>query len=155
MSRKLLNRPKNKCSSCNKELANNKPGYKHKLCKSCCKKGIKLSAETRKNMSVARIGIKFSENHISNLRNHLKKINVKGKNYKENAGYHAIHKWIQDVLGKPKICVFCRSTTEKRYEWANLSGKYLRDKKDFVRLCKSCHERFDKKRKINFTGFHI
>lgn len=32
--------------------------------------------------------------------------------------------------------------------WANISGKYLRDITDWVRLCVSCHKYFDKQKKL-------
>lgn len=61
----------------------------------------------------------------------------------ENPSYHAVHEWINDVLGKPKRCEFCGTITAKRYEWANKSREYKRDVKDWIRLCKSCHCKFD------------
>ena len=29
------------------------------------------------------------------------------------------------------------------YEWANISGEYKRNRNDFLRLCRTCHRRFD------------
>lgn len=143
-----MSRPKSRCTSCNKELGSNKPGYKHKLCKSCCKKGIKFSDDVKENMSKARKGIKFSDSHKSNLSKHLSKINGKGEkspSWKgDKVGYHGLHKWIQSELGKPKYCADCGTTTAKRFEWANISGLYKRETKDFKRLCTSCHIAFDK-----------
>lgn len=31
----------------------------------------------------------------------------------------------------------------KRYEWANISGEYKRDRSDWVMLCPSCHRKID------------
>lgn len=62
--------------------------------------------------------------------------------YRSN-GYAAIHYWIKQVLGKPSYCGHCRRTDLKKYEWANVSGKYLRDTKDWIRLCSLCHHKFD------------
>lgn len=58
-------------------------------------------------------------------------------------GYWGVHSWIERKLGKPKKCEFCGNTTAKRFEWANISGKYLRNKEDWKRLCKKCHSRYD------------
>lgn len=44
------------------------------------------------------------------------------------------------------MCEHCKSTTKKRYEWANASGDYLRNLSDWIRLCKSCHIKYDKDR---------
>lgn len=59
----------------------------------------------------------------------------------DNAGYSAIHYWIYRQLGKAKKCSNCGSI--KKCGWANISGKYLRDIKDYKPLCYSCHSYFD------------
>ena len=30
------------------------------------------------------------------------------------------------------------------YQWSNISGKYLRDVKDWQRLCVLCHSKYDR-----------
>lgn len=59
----------------------------------------------------------------------------------DKAGYLAIHAWVQRRLGKPNKCVECGTATAKKFEWANISGKYKRNVKDFRRLCTSCHRK--------------
>ena len=59
------------------------------------------------------------------------------------AGTDAIHKWVIERLGKPEFCEGCGNENDKRYEWANISGKYLRDLTDWIRLCPTCHRRHD------------
>ncbi len=82
-------------------------------------------------------------------RKHLQKLNSnqKGENnraWKGNkAGYYAIHAWIRNNYGSAIKCVKCYTITAKRYEWANISGKYLRDIKDFEQLCRKCHANSD------------
>lgn len=61
----------------------------------------------------------------------------------DNVGYHALHGWVNLRLGKPKLCSICGTTKAKKYEWANISGKYQRTKKDWERLCVSCHRKKD------------
>lgn len=64
----------------------------------------------------------------------------------DNIGYYGLHAWIRKELGKPSICNHCTSTTEKRYEWANISGEYNRNLDDWIRLCRKCHIKYDKER---------
>lgn len=40
-------------------------------------------------------------------------------------------------------CERCHRTDKKKYEWANKSGRYLRDLTDWIRLCTSCHRLHD------------
>lgn len=61
----------------------------------------------------------------------------------DGAGYHALHKWIARRLGKPRCCQHCGTTVAKRFEWANKSRKYRRQLEDWLRLCNSCHQRYD------------
>ena len=63
----------------------------------------------------------------------------------EKSGYLAHHTWIARQLLKPNVCWECGTTKEKNrnYHWANISRKYLRDKKDWKRLCAKCHAKFD------------
>lgn len=74
----------------------------------------------------------------------------------EKAGYAAKHIWIVKHYGKadrceqkgcsyPKVVDAGRRIIEKpsRYEWANISGEYKRDRSDWVMLCPSCHRKID------------
>lgn len=71
----------------------------------------------------------------------------RGKNhylYKGNmAGYGTKHDWIKRWYGRAYKCEYCGTKTAKRYEWANKSGKYLRDISDYIQLCKKCHNAYD------------
>ncbi len=83
----------------------------------------------------------------------------------DDVSYVGLHKWIYSRLGKAikcenPNCFYPRWSyredgtkkrylkSPKRYEWANVSGKYLRDLKDFVQLCSSCHKQYDNKKLI-------
>lgn len=57
--------------------------------------------------------------------------------------YSAVHAWIERLLGKPSLCSNCGSKDAKKYEWANISGKYLRKPEDWKRLCTKCHIKMD------------
>lgn len=56
-----------------------------------------------------------------------------------------LHKWVQRKLGTPDKCEFCGKSGlgVHQIEWANKSGKYKRDLTDWMRLCVTCHRRFD------------
>lgn len=57
----------------------------------------------------------------------------------DNAKYAAFHYRVYKVRGAPKKCEVCgMNDPERRYEWANLAGKYA-DPNDYKRMCKSCH----------------
>ena len=69
----------------------------------------------------------------------------KSPHWKENLTYVGIHAWVYRKLGKPKRCDRCGRNKLKKYTWHNLSGKYKRDIKDWIRLCYRCHYRADRK----------
>lgn len=61
----------------------------------------------------------------------------------ESVGYTALHSWVRRILGTPSKCEDCESTTEVKYEWANISKEYKRALSDWKRLCGKCHMKFD------------
>tara|TARA_R110000868_G_scaffold135380_2_gene347867 strand:- start:1861 stop:2295 length:435 start_codon:yes stop_codon:yes gene_type:complete len=67
----------------------------------------------------------------------------------DNAGYWALHNWVRRILGKAKICEMCGKSRRPKnmkghfFHWANISGKYKRDLKDWKQLCAPCHKGFD------------
>jgi hypothetical protein len=65
--------------------------------------------------------------------------------------YRGLHLWISLNFGTPSICEDCHIPNKKKYEWANISGLYKRERSDWKRLCTSCHRKFDnqlKRRRI-------
>lgn len=82
-----------------------------------------------------------------------KKIPKGEKHYKwqEKPTYHAVHFWIRKELGFPNTCLHCglKSDNHRKIQWANLSGEYKRDILDWIRLCSSCHKKYDMKRNGN------
>lgn len=64
----------------------------------------------------------------------------------------ALHNWVSYHLGKPNKCEIC-GTTEigKKYEWSNKFHTYKRNLKDWQRLCKKCHVKYD----IKHNGYTI
>lgn len=61
----------------------------------------------------------------------------------EGISYAGIHKWMYREFGRPQKCDECQDTVYHRYEWANISGRYLRDRSDWIRLCVPCHRKRD------------
>jgi hypothetical protein len=62
----------------------------------------------------------------------------------ELVSYSGLHKWVTRKLGTPKYCANCKTTTAKKYEWANISHCYKRELSDWIRLCTKCHIGFDR-----------
>ncbi len=61
----------------------------------------------------------------------------------DEAGYHAMHKWLEANWGRPSECELCGSTEKRKYEWANKDHSYKRKRDDYIRLCTSCHRKWD------------
>lgn len=95
-----------------------------------------------------------SKEHIKNAANAhrgMRHPSVQGaKHYRwkgAKVGYDSLHDWVARYLGRPKRCKKCDlRDTKKMYHWANISGKYKRDLKDWVRLCVPCHSKMDRNR---------
>lgn len=83
---------------------------------------------------------------LSNITIEKMRIRMIGKNnplWKENPTYSALHSWVIRNYGDSKYCEDCGTTTASRYEWANITGIYNRERKNWKRLCRKCHTRFD------------
>jgi hypothetical protein len=95
-----------------------------------------LSIKHKEKLSIANKG-KFtgSESH-----------NWKG----DNICKRVIHYRIEKILGKPKYCEVCKSSTKKRYEWSNKNHKYSLNVKYWQRLCCSCHQKYDYKFNLKY-----
>ena len=62
----------------------------------------------------------------------------------DRAGYKALHYRLYKARGRPQKCEVCGcSKRNRRYQWANLTGK-LSDLNDYKRMCESCHAKYDK-----------
>ena len=62
----------------------------------------------------------------------------------DKASYRTKHHWVETRLGKANHCSFNSDHESTRYHWANISGKYTRNRSDWKRLCSKCHGEFDK-----------
>lgn len=63
----------------------------------------------------------------------------------DKVGYFGVHDWITKHFGQPIGCEICglSDSNPRRYNWANLSHTYKRDRNDFKRMCISCHRKYD------------
>ena len=125
---------------------------------SSAQKGKVMSESFKEKLSARMLGNtygkgktrNFSEEHRRKLSEAAKKRKVdRGGNKNpmwlgDKVGYSGIHIWIAKELGKPALCEHCGTTDAPMYDWANKTGKYLRDISDWLRLCRSCHMKYDK-----------
>ncbi len=140
---------KNPCINCGKIVRLST----HKYCSQKC------YWENKRGMDVPG-GYKNGHATSNTGRTHLKSKDVLGDknvNWKgKSVGYVALHSWMKRTYGKPKICenTICkypRFTRKgilllkpKQYEWANITGKYDRERNNWARLCSHCHRLLDK-----------
>ncbi len=62
----------------------------------------------------------------------------------DEASYRSKHSWITNHFGRPKRCESCGlSDSSRMHHWANISGKHLRNRSDYKRMCVPCHSRYD------------
>lgn len=121
----------------------NNPNWKSKKYNcNFCKKEIYLSPSIKKEHNFCNkkcFGAWMSEYKIGTKAN-----NWRG-GVKVNKTYRKIHKWVEEKLGKPNICELCGEINLKGHKihWANLSGNYILKTSDWIRLCASCHKKYD------------
>ena len=63
----------------------------------------------------------------------------------EDASYAAKHMWIHKHYGKASYCENDSSHRSSRFEWANISGTYQRERSDYKQLCRKCHIEMDRR----------
>lgn len=132
------------CQVCNKRKSVNKYKLEHgegvfcsQKCHYSSAKGISLSPATQ---------FKKGENVAE------KNFSWKGT----KANYTAKHMWIRRWWGKAnhcenKNCFYPKPKDKwgrtlkapKRFDWANISGTYKRERNDWKQLCPSCHKLYD------------
>jgi len=57
--------------------------------------------------------------------------------------YLYAHKWVYKNFGKASCCELDATHSSKVFEWSNKSKHYIRDRKDWIQLCQSCHRKMD------------
>lgn len=59
---------------------------------------------------------------------------------------HSMHKYLDYHYGKPTVCEHCKKEYigKSKMDWALKKDRtYSRNKKDYFRLCRSCHRKYD------------
>lgn len=117
--------------------------YKHKPHSEKWKRKMSKKLKGRKRPTPWLVGKKYSKVHCEKIAK--AKIGSKNPMWKgKKVKYRALHQWIRRNFGSPEFCENKKCTKKcKRYQWTNISGKYRRDRKDWKRLCMSCHYTFD------------
>lgn len=85
------------------------------------------------------------------------KIGEKHRHWKGNdVSYNGLHKWIRRWKGSSDVCEMCGKSglTGRQIDWANIDHKYRRVLDDYIRLCASCHGKYDKEHKLRKHNEH-
>lgn len=134
------------CVTCGKPLSRSRVTGK---CGRCVKLGRKFSPETRAKMSASHMGNTnaLGKKYSQAFKNATAARMMAEANLRwagDAIGYSGLHTWISRLYGPASRCEnrSCEGKG-KRYEWANISGEYRRDRNDFLELCSSCHRRWD------------
>lgn len=136
----------NKCKECNKLDNKNSNGNQERKCTECNKIFFTRIHEIKRRGGGGKTCSR--ECYYKRLRKIIKK-EEESKNWKgDSVGKSALHDWVIKHLGKPRKCEHCQSTESKLYDWANVSQTYKRDLKDWIRLCRACHAKYDYKFRI-------
>ena len=115
--------------------------------------GRVFSKEWKKKISIANTGKKQSPETIAKrVLNNRREKHYEWKGNK--VGYGALHAWVKNELGQPKTCEHCgkNGLVGVKIHWANKTGEYKRDLNDWLRLCVSCHRKYDYKNKISYKN---
>lgn len=131
-----------KCKTCTKRDNKTSNGTQKRKCV-ICKKNFKTTL-----MEVKRGGGNCCSRECwyKHFKSNVVKREDKSPNWKGGSvGKAALHNWVEKHKGKPRKCEHCDTTKAKQYDWANVSQEYKRELSDFIRLCRSCHAKYDYK----------
>lgn len=112
----------------------------------------KRTAEHCRNLSIAQKKIGNKPPSRKGIKDTLEMIEFKRKRMTgnnnpiwkgEKAGKDAMHDWVKRWKGYPKKCEMCGTEEAKTYDWANIDHSYKRILEDYIRMCRSCHRKFD------------
>lgn len=149
------------CLTCGKKfpVVYNRRNTSNYCSRLCCQKGrigkfVNINPISLKNLSIG-AKYRFQKGHKSWLKGlhiNVNKIGEESPNWKgDKVKYRALHNWVERVLGKPDICEHCHNKfplKRKKIDWANKDHSYRRNKQDWIRLCRQCHIKYDKKNNL-------
>lgn len=108
-------------------------------------RGIPKSKEHNEKNRIAHLGKSMPVGFQNGKKNHM----WKGS----RVGYKSLHQWVYRLCGKrPKRCEKCgvhgkENGTKWSIHWANKSGKYKRERSDWMALCVKHHSEYDRSKK--------
>lgn len=118
--------------------------------------GRKQTPEQIRKIKEARATQVITKEHKRKIGHTLKNLWTSGALKKEEwwiwkgdkVGYMGLHKRVRKELGTPDTCEYCGKSglSGRQIHWANKSGEYHTDLDDWIRLCVSCHHKYDKNR---------
>lgn len=129
----------NKCVDCTKYDNKTSNGSESRICVICSKNFKTTITEVKRGGAFTCSRGCYYERFRKIVKRDEQSPNWKGN----NVGVDALHNWVKKKLGRPKKCEHCGSANQKQYDWANKSQKYRRDVHDWIRLCRSCHAKYD------------
>jgi hypothetical protein len=120
------------------KLPRKSPSAETRLKISLANKGTKPKQQTIEASVKARKGKHLTIKH----RRKIGRVGNKNGMWKGNdAGYNAIHIWINSHLIDHKLCRYCGS--KNNLHWSNKNHLYKRIKSDWQRVCAKCHRKYD------------
>ena len=139
---------KKKCKTCGKVFfKKSKWSYGEFKARKFCSHGCQRhTVKTRAKISKVKFGLKQLPQ--TRIKISLSLSGQKNPRWEGNkVGYDGIHDWIKSKLGKPKKCQHCGKDglVGIQIQWANKDHKYKRNINDWLRLCASCHDKYDQK----------
>lgn len=112
------------------------------------RKGHPISLELKIKLSRERKGVKTGIVPKSAFKKaDIRLLGENNSSWKgEKVGKKALHDWVKRWFGFPNKCENCgfESDSHLRIQWANKSGKYMRNREDWLRLCVPCHHKKDR-----------
>lgn len=129
------------CHQCGKEFEYYPCMHKVKKRRFCSLRCYEDSNVRIKNLGSRFTGRKHKESSIRKCKNTWKtKIHPGWKG--DSASYITMPQWVRRHRGTPQKCDHCGyDKSDRKYEWANVSGRYLRDLDDYKRVCLQCHRK--------------
>lgn len=109
------------------------------------------STSFKKGEPSPRKGIRGMMKHTEETKIKMKESAKRGNKNHQWKGdlvtYVPLHTWVARCLEKPTKCEHCGKDglTGQQIHWANKDHKYKRNLKDWIRLCSSCHKKYDNK----------
>lgn len=128
-------------------------------CANCNKQFTRYKVKTRPQLFCSRDCFLHSKYHSQNVSRQLTGMKAE-KNYGwkgDEVSYKGLHRWIELNFGLAKThkCAHCNGERgPRRMNWANLDGKYTRERESWAPLCKPCHVEYDKKSWGNMTKLY-